>query len=256
MIYADNVHRIGLLTPSSNVSVECDFADWAPKNVTVHAARMLMRGATMIEALALAQHHAPRAAEELATLDPDVTVFACTGAGAILGPDGEQALIRQLSMLTNSPVVSTNQAVAEAVAIHSAKRIAVITPYSDDQTEAVVAARERGGVRVVRAAGMRIAANREIARVTPIELLRFCEQELADARFDLLFVSCTNLRTAPVIEPLRRRFGVPVVTSNRASFDAALAALSRRTGAPFATRIMSPERAQWLAHRRGLKPSD
>jgi maleate isomerase len=105
---------------------------------------------------------------------------------------------------------------------HAPERVAVLTPYVQEVVETVVAARERAGHHVVHAAGMGIPTNRAIGSVEPAELLAFAEAELRSVAFDLLFVSCTNLRTAPVVELLESRFGVPVVTSNLATCRAAL----------------------------------
>lgn len=174
---------------------------------------------------ALVEEHAPRAARELATLEPDVIVFSCTGAGALLGEQGEAQLVERLVEIAGAPAVSTNQAVSRMIDTHAPSRVAVLTPYVAEVVETVVAARERAGHRVVHAAGMGITTNREIANVAPGELIAFADAELRGVDFDLLFVSCTNLRTAPVLEPLRHRFGVPVVTSNLASCRAALEAL-------------------------------
>ncbi|MEM2552944.1 MAG: hypothetical protein QXE02_05435, partial [Sulfolobales archaeon] len=43
-----------------------------------------------------------------------------------------------------------------------------------------------------------------------------------------LFISCTNLRTFEVIEPLEKDLGIPVVTSNQASLWASLRGLGIR----------------------------
>jgi maleate isomerase len=111
------------------------------------------------------------------------------------------------------------------MAAYAPKRIAVITPYTPDITEGVAASRERDGYEVIHAAGMEIELNRDIGRVEPERLVDFATGELIAKRFDLIFVSCTNLRTADAIGPLQDRFSVPVVTSNAASMRAALALL-------------------------------
>lgn len=220
-----NLSYLGLLVPSSNVSTELDYREWLPPDVSLHSARMFMRDASMEACRALVEEHALGAARDLATLEPDVVVFSCTGAGALLGERGEAELVKRLAEIAGAPVVSTNDAVTRIIDTHAPERVAVLTPYIPEVVETVVAARERAGHRVVHAAGMGIPTNREIAKVGPAELLGFAETELADVDFDLLFVSCTNLRTAPVLEPLERRFGVPVVTSNLASCRAALEAM-------------------------------
>ncbi len=209
--------HVGLIVPSSNTSTELDFAALAPPGVALHSARMFMEEATFDAATAFHETEAPRAARELGTLEPDVIVFACTAAGAALGPDGEAALVRHLGELGRAPIVSTNAAVAAEIAVHRPRRIAILTPYADASTDAVADARRRAGYDVVHAAGMGIGLNRDIGRVEPEQLTAFAEAELDGVDFDLLFVSCTNLRTAEAESLLAQRFGRPVVTSNVAS---------------------------------------
>jgi maleate isomerase len=216
------MRHLGVIVPSSNTSTEIDFAAWAPPEVALHSARMWMVDATLEAAEAFVDDTAPKAARDLGTLEPDAVVFACTAAGATLGKEAEDRLVERLGELAGAPVVSTNAAVAAEMASHGAKRIAVITPYTPDITAGVVASRERDGYEVVHAAGMEIELNRDIGRVEPERLIDFACAELAARSFDLIFVSCTNLRTADAIGPLQDRFGVPVVTSNAASMRAAL----------------------------------
>ncbi len=219
------MRHLGVIVPSSNTSTEVDFAAWAPPGLALHAARMWMVDATLEAAESFVDEGAPQAARDLGTLEPAAVVFACTAAGATLGKAAEERLVERLAELAGAPVVSTNAAVSAEIAAFAPRRIAVLTPYTPDITAGVVAARERDGYEVVHAAGMAITLNRDIGRVEPDRLVEFATAELADRSFDLIFVSCTNLRTAAAIEPLEARFGVPVVTSNAASMRAALALL-------------------------------
>lgn len=219
------MRHLGVIVPSSNTSTEIDFAAWAPPGLSLHAARMWMVDATLAAAEAFVEESAPRAARDLGTLEPDAVIFACTAAGATLGKPAEERLVARLADLAGAPVVSTNAAVAAEMGAHAPRRIAVITPYTPDITESVAASRERDGYEVIHAAGMSIPLNRDIGRVEPDRLIDFATAELTDKTFDLIFVSCTNLRTADAIEPLQERFGVPVVTSNAASMRAALGVL-------------------------------
>ena len=222
-----NVKRLGLLTPSSNTSTEMDYRDWLPDGVFMHVARMYMKDASLAACRALVDEFAPKAAREIATVEPDVVLFSCTGAGALLGETKERALADQLAEISGAHVVSTNQAVSEALGRHASARVAMITPYTPDITAKVAGVQQKAGHDIVCAHGMGIAVNRDIGHVEPQTVLAFAERELAGVEFDVLFVSCTNLRTAPLLEPLAERFGVPVVTSNAASLEAALRLLGQ-----------------------------
>ena len=165
---------------------------------------------------------------DLASLRPHVVAFACTSGGAVLGADGETALIASIGRETGAPVVSTNDAVGKAIETLGRKRIAVLTPY-------VRVGLERRGLTVVHMAGLGITDNFGICNVTPAEIVAFAERELASRQFELLFISCTNFRAVEARPLLTQRFGVPVVTSNQATIDAAFDAIGVSADWPLLT---------------------
>jgi maleate isomerase len=213
--------RIGVIVPSSNTTVEPDFMRALPAGVTVHTARMFLAEATAEAERRMIHDYVPRAVTDLRTLQPHVIAFACTSGGAVVGADGEAALIGNIARETGAPVVSTNDAVGRAIERQGRKRIAVLTPYVDELNHAIQAGLERRGLTVVHIAGLGIADNLAIGNVTPGEIVAFAERELGGLAYDLLFVSCTNFRAIEARPLLMRRFGVPVVTSNQATIDAA-----------------------------------
>jgi len=212
--------RIGVIVPSSNTTVEADFMLALPEGVSVHAARMFLAETTAEAERHMIHDHVPIAVTDLATLRPHVVAFACTSGGAVLGADGEAALIANIARETGAPVVSTNDAVGKAIQKLGRKRVALLTPYVDELNQAIRTGLERRGLSVVHMAGLGITDNFGISSVTPDEIIAFAERELAGRQFDLLFVSCTNFRAVETRPLLMQRFGVPVVTSNQATIDA------------------------------------
>jgi maleate isomerase len=217
--------RVGIIVPSSNTTVEADFVRALPAGVTVHAARMFLAETTAEAERRMIHDHVPTAVTDLATLRPHVVAFACTSGGAVLGADGETTLIGNIASETGAPVVSTNDAVGKAIERQGTKRIAVLTPYVDELNQAIRAGLERRGLTVVHIAGLGITDNFGICNVTPSEIVAFAERELAGLSYDLVFVSCTNFRAVEARPLLIQRFGVPVVTSNQATIDAAFDAI-------------------------------
>jgi len=217
--------RIGVIVPSSNTTVEADFMLGLPDGVMVHTARMYLAETTAEAERRMIHEHVPIAVTDLATLRPHVVAFACTSGGAVLGADGESRLIDTIARETAATVVSTNDAVGKAIERIGKKRIAVLTPYVNELNQAIRAGLERRGLTVVHLAGLGITDNFAISSVTPDEIVAFAERELAGRTFDLLFVSCTNFRAVEARPLLTKRFGVPVVTSNQATIEAALDAV-------------------------------
>ena len=226
--------RVGVIVPSPNTTVEADFMRALPANVTVHAARMFLAETTADAERRMIYDHMPIAVTDLATLRPHVVAFACTSAGAVLGADAEVALIANIARETGASVVSTNNAVGKAIETLGRKRIALLTPYVAELNQAIRAGLERRGLTVVHMAGLGITDPFGICNVTPAGIVAFAERELAGQQFDLLFVSCTNFRAVEARPLLMERFGVPVVTGNQATIDAAFDAIGVSANWPVA----------------------
>jgi maleate isomerase len=214
--------RVGVIVPSSNTVVELDFQRANPGTISTHFARAFLAETTVTAERVMIEKHVPQAAIDLGSAQVGILVFACTSAAAMLGVDGEQALIDQLSDLAGAPVVSTNQAVARSLQASSAGRVAVLTAYVDELNQAIAGTLLRRGVEVVVIDGMGITDNFAISEVTPAQIAEFAEGRLRRETFDTVFISCTNLRAMEAIADLEGRLGKPVVTSNSATIEAVL----------------------------------
>lgn len=231
--------RVGVIIPSSNTTIEPDFArSVAPgSGVGVHSARMFLTETTAAAERVMVEQYLPRAVTDLASLHPAVVAFACTSAGAVLGAQGEADLIERIATETGGQVVSTNSAVQTAIARYAPERIAVLTPYIDELNERIQLGLEGSGFEVAHLAGLGLTENFSIASVTPAQILAFAERQLVGVEFDLLFVSCTNFRAMEARQALAARFGVPVVTSNQATIEASLEALGLESAEREAARV-------------------
>src|SRR5690625_214479 len=96
--------RIGVIVPSTNTMVETDFWNNVAPGVSVHASRMYLEETTADDERRMVTEFLPGAVRDLATCRPDVVVFACTSAGAVLGVEAEEELIADLARQTDAPV--------------------------------------------------------------------------------------------------------------------------------------------------------
>lgn len=219
------MQRVGLLVPSVNTVVEPEFWRLVPGTATVHSARM--RNSTCdVEDSRQMLVHAERAADEVGSALVDVVAFACTASSFVDGRDGEAALHRLISAAANAPAITTSGAVAEALTSLGSRRVALYTPYPaelNDHEEEFLATHS---IETVCAYGLGITEAVEIADVTSNELRDFVDAQPPPGDADTVFLSCTNLATFEVIRPLQAAYGVPVVSSNSATF----AAVARRLG--------------------------
>ena len=217
--------RLGLLVPSTNTVMEPDFYRRLPAGWSLHTARMLLDAVTPEAEARMLDEYALPAAHSLAGLRPDVVVFGCTSAGALRGNAFEAELVRRLSAQCGAPVVSVAQAVRQQMRELGARRWLVLTPYVDALNGPIRASLEADGLEVAALAGLGISDNTQIAAVPPEVILEGARVLVQKADADALFVSCTNFPAFDLWEALSQVSGLPVVTSNQAALQAALAAV-------------------------------
>jgi maleate isomerase len=220
--------KLGLLIPSVNTVAEREFHAGTPDDVSVHTARMTCTGTSSDDVRRMIADGLPRAAGDVARVCPDLVVLACTAVGAVLGREGEAALVEELERDLDVPVVSMNVAVAHALERARARRVAVLTPYPEEVTEKVAAGLAAAGLEVAVTASMGYEDAFEIADIPFDDLTAFIDRAVAGVDFDTLFLSCGNLRMLDARPILEERYGVPVVASNLAALDDALELLAAR----------------------------
>jgi len=212
--------RVGLLVPSSNTVMENDLHTRLPKDLyTVHTARMHLVTCNRECEVQMIDDYAPKAAADVGTAGIDLLVFGCTSAGSLFGAAHDKKVCDELGARAGAPALGTLSAVNEALARRNFKRLAVLTPYVDDLTQAVAGAATVPGREIVAAYGMGIEDNVELATPTPENIVAFAKDKLSGVEMDGIFVSCTNFRALEAVPELERIFGVPVVTSNLAVIE-------------------------------------
>ena len=219
------MQRVGLLVPSVNTMVEPEFWRLAPPTASLHSARMRNSTCGVDDARQMLAH-AERAADEVGSALVEVVAFACTASSFVDGRDGEAELRASISAAADAPAITTSSAVAEALRTLGSRRIALYTPYPAELNDHEMEFLATHGVETVCAYGLGISAAVEIADVTSSELLDFIDAQPPPAGADTIFISCTNLATFEVIEALESAYGLPVVSSNSATF----AAIAQRLG--------------------------
>jgi maleate isomerase len=226
--------RIGLMIPSSNTMMEVDFARDLPPGTALHTARMFMEDTTPAGENRMLDEFALPAARDLGTARPDVVVFGCTSAGALRGNDYDALLCQRISEVAGAPVVSTIGAVRAAIEESGAASVGVITPYIGELNEKIKASVEADGTRVATIAGLGITDNFAIAEVGHDEIVAFAVRVLgqlaAEGGIGLVFASCTNFGAMAARPAIAERLGLPVVTSNQAVLEAAVARLRAPAG--------------------------
>jgi maleate isomerase len=219
-----DVYRAGLIVPSSNTTMEVDFHRTLPEAVETATSRMFLENTTREDEIRMIEDSLPEAARTLRTMKPAVTVFGCTSGGSLFGRDYDRRIQKGLEEATGAETVTILSALSEEFALLGARRLAVLTPYIADLTEAVGKSLEEDGMEVIFIRGMGIVENTRIGSLTGEEIVAFARESIPAPllkRADCLFLSCTNLPAVRALPLLRSAFpGLPLMTSNLAAIQA------------------------------------
>lgn len=203
--------RIGLLIPASNTTMERDLHTYFADRAAVHTDRMFLGAVTRAAEERMLDEEVVPAARRIATVQPDVVVFGCTSAGAIRGIAADARLREEIAAVAGAPVVGVTPSISAELA--GTERVAVLTPYVPDLTEAVAASLRASGLTVTATRSLGLEDNLDIGDLTPPEICA-AAADLDAAGAEVLFCSCTNLRAMESIAELERMTGLRVRSSN------------------------------------------
>ncbi len=225
------MRRLGVIVPSSNTTVECEFTNiLRGSNVSVHFTRIHLNDVT-VKDLADMEAGTQSAAELLSDADVNAVVFACTSGSLIKGVGYDRQIEQKITKAAKCPAVTTSGAVVEALKTLGANKISLATPYISEVAVKEVAFLENSGFRVLNERSLGICENFKIGKLTPNDAASAAKNaDCKDA--EAVFVSCTNFRTFEAIPALEAQLGKPVVSSNSATLWAALRILGYSLSVP------------------------
>ena len=144
----------------------------------------------------------------------DVVAFGCTSGAMALGPETVRAMVARgrPSLHGTDPVSAAMRGLARL----GCGRIALLTPYVPE-VNAMVEQFLTGYGLELRASGFfPLSDDNARGRVTEASVLDAARRLTADQAVEALFISCTALRSAGLIERVEDCIGRPVVASNQA----------------------------------------
>ena len=204
--------RVGILMPSGNPIAEPEIRTMLPAGISPLVTRLALRGSSKPELLGMLDQLEP-ASSLLADAGVDVIVFHCT-AVSTFAPDLAAGIRQRVEATTNIKCFTTADAVIKALQQLRAKRITLLTPYISAVHEREISFLEAKGFVVETNAYLGINTNTQMARIVPNAIADWADDNI-NPRTDACFISCTAIRSAPIISRLEQRWGIPVVTSNQ-----------------------------------------
>jgi maleate isomerase len=205
--------RIGVLTPSSNTALEplTSALVAALPNCSAHFSRFTVTEIALSDR-ALGQFDDSKilaAAELLADAKVDVIAWSGTSSGWI-GFDADRRLVERIRERTGTAATTAVLALNELLALRGIRRLALVTPYTADVQQRIVANYAAQGIEVVAERHLGIRVNHDFALVEP-ERLRGLMGEVAAAAPQAITTFCTNLRAAPLAESVEAELDIPLL---------------------------------------------
>jgi len=204
-----------MLTPSSNTTLErmCYAMLAGAPEISVHFARFRV---TEISLSAAARGQFSRdgmlhAAELLADARVDSICWNGTSA-SWLGLDRDRDLCTAIQHATGVSATSSVLAMAEALRAAGLRRLGLVSPYIDRVQEQIRATMAIEGFEIVAEQHLGLSENFAFAEVTQRQIEDMI-RATAQAGPQAILIMCTNLHGAPLVEPLERDLGVPILDS-------------------------------------------
>jgi maleate isomerase len=207
---------LGLLVLETDQTIEDEFRFLLPETgVALYGARLhneaLITPETLAEMEALI---APTTRLLTPAVDLDAIGFACTSGALVIGEEKVASRVREArpGMKVTDPV----SAARAALGALKVRRIALLTPYIRRINENLRAALEARGMEIPVMGSFNQDDDNVVARIAPSSLadaiVRLGQSDACDA----VFVSCTSLRVARIVEEVEAAIGKPVTSSNHA----------------------------------------
>jgi maleate isomerase len=216
--------RIGIIYPEDGL-LDADFYRPAPEGVSVHITRSFHQMADEKLDLQLASSMAESedieaAAKTFLQIDPHCVAYACTSASFSQGKGFDQKIIDRLAAVTNTRATTTATAGVAALQALGVKRVCAIAPYGEEVSNQLASYLDGHGFHVMNLEFMDLP-DLEIPKVDPGWIYRFV-MDADRAETEAVFISCTNLRSFEIVEPLEQDLRKPVISANQATIWHAL----------------------------------
>ncbi|SIO87853.1 maleate cis-trans isomerase [Nocardiopsis sp. JB363] len=211
--------RVGFLYPGH--SAEDDYPAFADllDDVELPLVHTLMReDAHRVDALldVGSEGVLAKGAQELAAMEVEAAVWACTSGSFVFGWEGAQRQVQGVRDVVGVPTSSTSFAFVHALRQLGMSKVAIAATYPDDVGQRFVEFLGDAGVSVVSLASHGIPTAAEVGRLDPDDAVDFVITN-DHPKSEVVLVPDTALHSANLIDPMEALLGKTVLTANQVS---------------------------------------
>ena len=218
-------HHFGVLIPSTNTTVEIEYTRHLSPEWQAHYARLLTSSVDKSPFSPPRDEDVDYQARLLGTAKVEMAVLIQTSA-SLFRDDYDDNVIRRIGAAAGVPALTSAVAVGDATRALGARRVALVSPYSEPiNARAKRYFEQKHGLEIVAIEGFAASDAYAIGKLGP-ENARAAFARIDRPEIDAFLVPGGNFPTMASIEAWEQEFGKPVVTTNQA----ALWAVMRRLG--------------------------
>ena len=219
------IHTIGMLIPATNSAVEVEVNRVLPQNYQVHVGRLRL---SAVDEAGWAEQDADidYQARLLGTIDPAVIILLQTSASFYGAKNYDELVAKRIAAESGVPALTTAHAMGRALHALKARRVAIVSPYSDDLNARAQRYFERvHGLSVAAVEGFNLTDPQVIAHLGQDAVTQAVERAAASPA-DAIIMAGGAFRALAVIDDWEQRVGKPVVTTNQVAMWAAVQAVA------------------------------
>ena len=207
---------LGLLVLETDQTIEDEFRFLLPESgVALYGARLHNDARITPETLAEMEARVVPTVNLLpAAVKLGVIGFACTSGALVIGEQKVAERVREAR--AGMPVTDPVTAARAALAALGIRRIALLTPYVRRINESLRAAFRARGMEIPVMGSFNQDDDNVVARISPHSIADAIIELGGSDACDGVFVSCTSLRVARIVEEVEAKLGKPVTSSNHA----------------------------------------
>lgn len=205
--------RLGVISLATDFNIEADLNRLLPDEVEFFTSRVKNYNPLTIDNL---RAMAPGISHTASTLLPgtklDAVIYACTSGTIAIGVERITQLVQEA--LPGVPVTNPVTSALAAFNRFKAKKISILTPYTEAVNQEVADFFTAQGYEVLSIAGFGFEDDTAMTYISPQDI-RDATIASCDEDADLMFISCTALRASYVLDELEQVLNIPVLSSNQ-----------------------------------------
>ncbi len=205
--------NIGLIVLQPDATIEPEFHSLIPPEINLYTTRIESGAEVTPETLSQMETHLPKAASLLPISLPFGAIgYACTSGTAQIGTGSVASLIQGATGA--STVTEPITALTAACSALGINRLAFLSPYVESVSNRIRETLSTKDIETPTFGTFNEAEEARVHRISTGSVFDAAKKLAETKEADALFLSCTNLHTLSVIEPLEDVTGLPTLSSN------------------------------------------